>query len=155
MIPDFGRFDESRRLHYQALAAWQNTAPEGGFPTTAEFDPATIDFLMEKSFVIDVTDGFEKPLIIYSGADIDEACGHAVTGKLATELQGDTVFFHLADHYVEVIANRCPISFEAEYHTRESLNRKFRGILLPVSDGGAEVEKIVGVLNWTDQDGAG
>lgn len=148
--PRYGLAGDDRRLHYRALAFWQDAAADKEFPALAEIDPAKIDFLADQSFVIDVSGGIEAPMISYSGKTIDDACGESVIGKISTDLPGHTVFFHLADHFVEVIANRAPISFEAEYTTIEKIQRRYRGILLPTSETGSAITAIVGVLGWID-----
>ena len=141
---------DDRRLHYRALAQWQEKLPKKGLPSLSDFHPSNSADLAENSFVLDVAGGIRKPVIVYSGAQIDEACGEPVTGRVSTELPGSTVFFHLADHFVEAIANRAPISFEAEYRKADGTDCRYRGILLPLSENGADINAIVGVLNWAE-----
>lgn len=151
--PDYGDGGADRRLHIVALTTWQEQLSGRTFPKLSDFHPANLPLFADNGFVLDVTDGIEKPVITYAGAAVEKSCGGPLQGRFSTEMGSDTVFFHLADHFVEIIANRLPIGFEAEYDRAEDAGGgvcRYRGVLLPMSDGGKEVEYIVGVLNWIE-----
>src|SRR5439155_23255348 len=54
----------------------------------------------------------------------------------------------LTDHYMQIIANRAPIGFEAEFVNQRSENICYRGILMPFSSDGDAIDFIYGVINW-------
>ncbi|MBC7018318.1 hypothetical protein G6O44_26710, partial [Salmonella enterica subsp. enterica serovar Enteritidis] len=60
----------------------------------------------------------------------------------------------LTDHYLQIIANRAPIGFEAEFVGTRGHNTLYRGILMPFSSGAdAEEDRIdfiYGVINWKE-----
>ena len=54
----------------------------------------------------------------------------------------------LTDHYMQIIANRAPIGFEAEFVNQRGENICYRGILMPFSSDGDTIDFIYGVINW-------
>jgi hypothetical protein len=56
----------------------------------------------------------------------------------------------LTDHYLQIIANRAPIGFEAEFVGQRGRNTMYRGILMPFSSSGEKIDFIYGVINWKE-----
>ena len=49
---------------------------------------------------------------------------------------------------MQIIANRAPIGFEAEFDNQRGENICYRGILMPFSSDGDTIDFIYGVINW-------
>ena len=56
----------------------------------------------------------------------------------------------LTDHYLQIIANRAPIGFEAEFVNDRGVTIMYRGILLPFSSDDDTIDFIMGVINWKE-----
>ena len=56
----------------------------------------------------------------------------------------------LTDHYMQIIANRAPVGFEAEFVNQRGRSICYRGILMPFSSDGDTIDFIYGVINWKD-----
>jgi len=56
----------------------------------------------------------------------------------------------LTDHYLQIIANRAPIGFEAEFVNARGHNTLYRGILMPFSSHEDTIDFIYGVINWKE-----
>ena len=56
----------------------------------------------------------------------------------------------LTDHYMQIIANKAPIGFEAEFVGQRGKNTMYRGILMPFSSTGEAIDFIYGVINWKE-----
>ena len=54
----------------------------------------------------------------------------------------------LTDHYMQIIANRAPVGFEAEFVNQRGETICYRGILMPFSSDGDTIDFIYGVINW-------
>lgn len=147
---DEGKGGADRRLPLRTLARWRSGCRGRDFPSLAEFHPQAIDFLRDCSFVLDIRESVHAPLISYSGQLIDLVCGGRMEGTLANSHAGDTIFFHIADHHLEVISNRTPIGIEGEYQTSDGVTRRYRGILVPVSENNRDIDHIVGAVSWVD-----
>jgi hypothetical protein len=55
---------------------------------------------------------------------------------------------------MQIIANRAPIGFEAEFVNQRGANICYRGILMPFSSDGDTIDFIYGVINWKTVDAA-
>jgi len=53
---------------------------------------------------------------------------------------------------MQIIANRAPVGFEAEFENQRSVNICYRGILMPFSSDGETIDFIYGVINWKAAD---
>jgi hypothetical protein len=51
---------------------------------------------------------------------------------------------------MQIIANKAPIGFEAEFVGQRGRNTMYRGILLPFSSSGDVIDFIYGVINWKE-----
>ena len=58
----------------------------------------------------------------------------------------------LTDHYMQIIANRAPVGFEAEFENPTGDTICYRGILMPFSSDGEAIDFIYGVINWKHVD---
>ncbi|HET8612565.1 MAG TPA: hypothetical protein VFL92_07350, partial [Sphingomonas sp.] len=56
----------------------------------------------------------------------------------------------LTDHYLQIIANRAPIGFEAEFVSQRGHNTLYRGILMPFSSDDETIDFVFGVINWKE-----
>ncbi|RYD93502.1 MAG: hypothetical protein EOP61_23475, partial [Sphingomonadales bacterium] len=56
----------------------------------------------------------------------------------------------LTGHYAEILENRAPVGFEAEFISHRGLPMLYRGILMPYSSDGASIDLIHGVINWKE-----
>ncbi|MGT2514474.1 hypothetical protein ACVOMT_09770 [Sphingomonas panni] len=56
----------------------------------------------------------------------------------------------LTDHYMQIIANRAPIGFEAEFVGHRGFPMLYRGILMPFSSDGDAIDYLYGVINWKE-----
>jgi hypothetical protein len=54
---------------------------------------------------------------------------------------------------MQIIANRAPVGFEAEFVNQRSVSICYRGILMPFSSDGETIDFIYGVINWKAGDG--
>ena len=65
-------------------------------------------------------------------------------------MPGRSLLSRLTDHYMQIIANRAPVGFEAEFVNQRGRNICYRGILMPFSSDGDTIDFIYGVINWKD-----
>ena len=56
----------------------------------------------------------------------------------------------LTGHYAEILDNRAPVGFEAEFISHRGQPMLYRGILMPYSSDGSTIDLIHGVINWKE-----
>ena len=68
--------------------------------------------------------------------------------RTIADVPAASLLSRLTDHYMQIIANRAPIGFEAEFVNQREENICYRGILMPFSSDGDAIDFIYGVINW-------
>ena len=112
--------------------------------------PATSTDFAPHSVLLDFTCGRENPALPYVGNAIREECGLDDDVRTIADVPSRSLLSRLTDHYLQIIANRAPIGFEAEFVNQRSHNICYRGILMPFSSDGEAIDFIYGVINWKE-----
>ena len=90
----------------------------------------------------------------YVGNAIRDECGLDEDVRTINDVPSRSLLSRLTDHYLQIIANRAPIGFEAEFVNQRNDNICYRGILMPFSSDGDVIDFIYGVINWKAVDEA-
>ena len=140
---------DERRMHVRAYNYWVSLLEDRPYPSIDDLDPGHPDF-GPNSVLLDFTNGPENASVPYLGKALRDEGG--LTGDIQTiaDVPPRSVLSRLTDHYLEILANRAPIGFEAEYVSYRGLPTMYRGILMPFTSNGDEIDFIYGVINWKD-----
>ena len=141
---------DERRMHVRAYNYWVSLLDGRAYPSIRDVDPANIEDFGPNSVLLDFTDGTENPGVVYIGGALREECG--LDGELQTisDVPSRSLLSRLTDHYLQIIANCAPIGFEAEFVSQIGVNTMYRGILMPLSSDGDQIDFIYGVINWKE-----
>ena len=145
---------DERRMHVRAYNHWVSLLDGRDFPSIEDLDPSEVEDFSPHSVLLDFTCGGENPAMPYLGAAIRDECGLDDDMRNIGEVPSRSLLSRLTDHYMQIIANRAPIGFEAEFENQRGENICYRGILLPFSSDGEAIDFIYGVINWKTVDGA-
>jgi len=141
---------DERRMHVRAYNYWVSLLHGRAYPTIEDLDPDNIADFGPHSVLLDFTRGVEDPAIRYLGAMLREECGFTPDIQRIGEVPSRSLLSRLTDHYLQIIANRAPIGFEAEFVGQRGHNTLYRGILMPFSSDGETIDFIYGVINWKE-----
>jgi hypothetical protein len=100
------------------------------------------------SVLLDFTGGGENPATPYVGAAIRDECDLPQEVQNIEDVPSRSLLSRLTDHYMQIIANRAPVGFEAEFENQRDETICYRGILMPYSSDGDTIDFIYGVINW-------
>src|SRR5690606_9570036 len=95
----------------------------------------------------------DNPATQYIGSAIREECGLDDSVRSIADVPSRSLLSRLTDHYMQIIANRAPVGFEAEFVNQRGSSICYRGILMPFSSDGDTIDFIYGVINWKDLGG--
>lgn len=151
--PIFADQDE-RRMHVRAYNYWASLLRGRELPSVTDLDPATLDDFGPHSVLLDFTEDRENPRLRYIGASLRDECGLTSADIALDRVPSRSLISRLTDHFFEIIANRAPIGFEAEFVSQRGNNTLYRGILMPLSSDGSTIDFIYGVINWKELAGA-
>jgi hypothetical protein len=145
---------DERRMHVRAYNYWVSLLEGRDFPSIEDLEPENLKDFAANSVLLDFTCGRENPAVPYVGGAIREECGLDDNMRTISEVPSRSLLSRLTDHYLQIIANRAPIGFEAEYLNQRNANICYRGILMPFSSDGDAIDFIYGVINWKTVDGS-
>ncbi|NNM75539.1 hypothetical protein HJG53_01285 [Sphingomonas sp. ID1715] len=136
-----------RRLHVRAYEHWVSLLCGRAFPSIADLDFDALADFEPRSVLIDYTGDVTAPRIARIGATLRDECAVAGIESVADVPRG-SLLSRLTDHYLEIIATRAPIGFEAEFTNHQGMPTLYRGILMPFSADGDTIDHVLGVINW-------
>ncbi|MEZ0497712.1 hypothetical protein [Sphingomonas sp. IW22] len=139
---------DERRMHVRAYNYWVSLLNGRAYPAIQDLNPENIADFGGNSVLLDFSHGVDDPSIQYLGRVLREECGVESSIRKISEVPGRSLLSRLTDHYLQIIANRAPIGFEAEFVGQGGHNTLYRGILMPFSSDGDTIDFIYGVINW-------
>jgi hypothetical protein len=141
---------DERRMHVRAYNYWVSLLAGRPYPSIQDVDPHNIEDFGPHSVLLDFSRDAEDPAIAFLGRALRAECGlDAAIGRIG-EVPSRSLLSRLTDHYLQIIANRAPIGFEAEFVSQRGHNTLYRGILMPLSSDGEVIDFIYGVINWKE-----
>ena len=141
---------DERRMQVRAYNFWTSHLGEGNYPNIEELEPETVEDFRDFSVLLDFTSGVENPSIQYLGDALRTECGLTDDITYLDQVPPRSLLSRITDHYLQIIANRAPIGFEAEFVNERGVNIMYRGILLPYSSDDDTIDFIYGVINWKE-----
>jgi hypothetical protein len=144
---------DERRMHVRAYNYWVSLLDGRDFPSIEDLEPGDLFDFAPNSLLLDFTGGRDNPAAPYVGAAIRAECGLAEDVKTISDVPSRSLLSRLTDHYMQIIANRAPVGFEAEFENQRGTSICYRGILMPFSSDGDTIDFIYGVINWKELTG--
>jgi hypothetical protein len=141
---------DERRMHVRAYNYWVSLLDGRAYPCINDLAPGSLDDFGPNSVLLDFSEGSEDPGVSYLGAALREECGLIGEIRRISDVPARSLLSRLTDHYLQIIANRAPIGFEAEFLGQRGLATMYRGILMPFSSTGETIDFIYGVINWKE-----
>jgi hypothetical protein len=141
---------DERRMHVRAYNYWVSLLDGRPFPSIQDVDPHTIDDFGSNSVLLDFSKDSTDPEIAFLGRALRTECELDNSIQTISQVPSRSLLSRLTDHYLQIIANRAPIGFEAEFVGQRGQNTLYRGILMPLSSNGDTIDFIYGVINWKE-----
>jgi hypothetical protein len=146
--PEIG-LDE-RRMHVRAYNYWVSLLDGRAYPSIKALDPEALGDFGPNSVLLDFSEGGDDPRVAWLGDALREECDLLGDVRRISEVPKRSLLSRLTDHYMQIIANKAPIGFEAEFVGQRGKNTMYRGILMPFSSTGEVIDFIYGVINWKE-----
>ena len=141
---------DERRMHVRAYNHWVSLLKGRSCPPIDELDPGSIADFGAHSVLLDFSTGLDDPGIAFLGRALREECELGDNIARIAQVPPRSLLSRLTDHYLQIIANRAPIGFEAEFVGGRGRTTLYRGILMPFSSDGETIDYIYGVINWKE-----
>jgi hypothetical protein len=140
---------DERRMQVRAYNYWASLLADRAYPSVEDLDLESADF-GAYSVLLDFTQGIENPGLAFLGDKLREESQIDEDVHYISQIPGRSLLSRLTDHYLQIIANRAPIGFEAEFVNDRGTTIMYRGILLPFSSDDDTIDFIMGVINWKE-----
>lgn len=140
--------NDERRMHVRAYNYWVSLLSGRPYPSIEDLDPASIEDFGPNSVLLDFTAGIDDPAVAYIGRGLREESGADALVRRISDVPPRSLLSRLTDHYLQIIANRAPVGFEAEFVNHAGMQTLYRGILMPFSSDGDAIDFVYGVINW-------
>jgi hypothetical protein len=141
---------DERRMHVRAYNYWVSLLDGRAYPSIQDLNPQTMGDFGPHSVLLDFTEGSDDPKVSWLGRALREECDLLGDIRRISDVPKRSLLSRLTDHYLQIIANRAPIGFEAEFVGQRGRNTMYRGILMPFSSSGEKIDFIYGVINWKE-----
>ncbi|WP_338501756.1 hypothetical protein V6R86_02415 [Sphingomonas kaistensis] len=141
---------DERRMHVRAYNYWASLLNGRDFPSIEDLDGRDVQDFADHSLLLDFTAGTDNPATSFIGAALRAECEIGDTVRTLADVPPRSLLSRLTDHWLQIVANRAPIGFEAEFTNQRGLDICYRGILMPFSSDGKTIDFIYGVINWKD-----
>lgn len=139
---------DERRMQVRAYNHWASLLDGRDFPSIEDLEPHDLHDFADFSLLLDFTHDGQNPSTSYIGAAIRAECGIGDEVRTIADVPPRSLLSRLTDHYMQILANRAPIGFEAEFTNQLGQDLSYRGILMPFSSDGVRIDFIYGVINW-------
>lgn len=140
---------DERRMQVRAYNYWASLLGDRSYPSVEDLDLENADF-GANAVLLDFTAGLENPGISFLGDHLRDESQIGDDVHYISQIPGRSLLSRLTDHYLQIIANRAPIGFEAEFESDRGATIMYRGILLPLSSDDDTIDFIMGVINWKE-----
>jgi hypothetical protein len=141
---------DERRMHVRAYNYWASLLHGRTYPSIEDLDPENLTDFGPHSVLLDFSTGGDNPAIAYLGGKLREECNLSNDVQTVDDVPSRSLISRLTDHYLQIIANKAPIGFEAEFINHRGNNTLYRGILMPFSSDDDTIDFIYGVINWKE-----
>ncbi|MFD1952233.1 hypothetical protein ACFSGX_15775 [Sphingomonas arantia] len=142
--------NDERRMHVRAYNYWASLLQGREFPSIDVLDPASIGDFGPHGVLLDFRNSRTNPAISWLGRALADEGRHVAPVATLADVPAGSLLSRLSDHYADVVANRAPIGFEAEFDNAFGNHTLYRGILMPFSSDGTTIDYIYGVINWKE-----
>ena len=141
---------DERRMQVRAYNYWASLLEGRDFPSIEDLDSGDVLDFSDHSVLLDFTSDPHDPATSFIGTAIRAECALGPEVRTIADVPARSLLSRLTDHYLQIIANRAPIGFEAEFTNQRDHDICYRGILMPFSSNGEKIDFIYGVINWKD-----
>jgi hypothetical protein len=140
---------DERRMHVRAYNHWCSLLDGRDFPSIEDLQATAIQDFSSHSVLLNFAGALNNPATPFVGDAIRAEIGVEKIQRIS-DVPGRSLLSRLTDHHFQIIATRAPVGFEADFVDQRGREISYRGILMPFSSDGQDIDYVYGVINWKD-----
>jgi hypothetical protein len=133
-----------KRLVFRVLRAWREAKGERPFPSPADIGPETLGADGRHCVVLKLNGEAAPPTFRHVGQEFDAA---SLAGRPLGEADDKTLLGNGLTYWQRTLARKVPISIGDEFTDSDGRRVLFRSIILPLSEGGTEIDHLLAAAN--------
>ncbi len=137
---------DDRRMQVRAFKFWSSLLHGQDFPRVADLPLDALPDFGPWSILIDLRG--PHPLIRFLGEELRIEAGLAEHVVSLAQVPPRSLISRLTDRCAELVTCQSGLGFEAEFLSHKGQETLYRGLLLPFSSDGVEVDYAYGVISW-------
>ena len=137
---------DDRRMQVRAYKFWSSLLQGQNFPRVADLPLDALPDFGPSSILIDLRG--PQPLIRFLGEELRIEAGLAEHFDSLAQVPPRSLISRLTDRCAELVTCQSALGFEAEFLSHKGQETLYRGLLLPFSSDGIEVDYAYGVISW-------
>jgi hypothetical protein len=141
---------DERRMHVRAYEMWLSLLDGRDYPAIDDLDSEQLGEFGPYSVLLDFTANRADPAIAYLGRALREEGDLGDDVRTVSGVPAGSLLSRLTEHYAEILDNRAPVGFEADFISHRGQPMLYRGILMPYSSDGQQIDLVHGVINWKE-----
>ena len=139
---------DERRMHVRAYEMWLSQLNGRDYPTLVDLESESMGEFGPYSVLLDFSADRANPTIAFLGKALRDEGELDTDIATVADVPERSLLSRLTGHYAEILDNRAPVGFEAEFISHRGQPMLYRGILMPYSSDGEAIDLIHGVINW-------
>ncbi len=140
-----------RGLVLRLLSHWRELVGERQYPSFSELDPESIPDIWSYSFVLDIAGHADDPIFRVAGPKYAAYLPIDLRNLPISKAPRDSLIEKSVAFAQEIIAKQVPISRGGEFMKPGGGTVLYRGIILPMSDDGITVSRLLGAANCREE----
>ena len=141
---------DERRMHVRAYEMWLALLDGRDYPAIADLDADALGEFGPYSVLLDFSADRANPAIAFLGRALRDEAELGTDVRTVADVPERALLSRLTGHYAEILDNRAPVGFEAEFISQRGQLMLYRGILMPYSSDGQTIDLIHGVVSWKE-----
>lgn len=138
---------DDRRMHVRAYDHWVSILRGRACPSLEDLEPAGV--AGPRQVLLDLRTNPRDPELTCIGGALIGECGARNIRRLS-EIPRGSFLALLTAHYRHAALSRQPIAFEGEHVSLRGNDSFYRGVLLPLSSDGHDVDFVYGAISWRE-----
>lgn len=148
---DFGNDNAAgagTRLDLKAYELWTRCHTDGGVPSQQELLSHEDCNFVDHSVLIKLKRDESTPTISHIGTQLWLGLDGLLPQDI-DEVPARSVLSRITEHYLEAVANRTAVGFEAEFVNEDGSAIGYRAIALPCASDGERIDAVLGVVDYS------
>lgn len=146
-LPDDAKARVENRLVGKALKFWETARKGRDLPSSADLDRDGCPFGADEIMVIEIGQSEDDDRVVSAGAHVTRAFGRDPTGLAALDALPSSIEMGLSFCRASVDLRK-PMADVGRFFNRLGEEILYRSILLPVSDDGDRVDRVVSAFSY-------